>query len=468
MKKLFSHTAIYGLAPQLPKVLSLVILPIITKDLTATDYGIYGVIIAYTSAFSVLSLLGIRIVLLNSFYHYSHRYKILWRQLFGFLHIWNLLYAFLLAILIYLILPKEAEVYRTSIIVCTILPYIIFGPLSTISLTYFQVNQKPKQIAYRNILGGVTTILFQLLFISKFKMGFMGWIYASFLGIAITNLSYVYVIYFKSDMFPIFNFKTSTIKRSLKVSLPMIPHFYSAFLLDSSDKIVMDFHNVSSTGIGKYNLAYSVSSPFKTLVNSLSTALTPLAYDFYKKKKEAEVRKLIFGSQFIISIFTFLCCLWMKELFHLLVKNEELKNMYGLAIIIIMSYNYRPIYLGSVLKLNYFGKTNCLWKISLSAGLINILINIIFIPFFGYIVAAYSTFIAFMFMAIIGYLLKESKELKTINYYQYHWILLNVIFTFVSFNLVDVFFVNKIYVTIILLLLLLIGFLKIKNNIINR
>jgi O-antigen/teichoic acid export membrane protein len=464
MKKLLSHTAIYGLAPQLPKILSLAILPIITQDLTATDYGVYGIITAYSSAFSVLSLLGIRTVLLNSYYHYGRRYKFLWRQLFGFLHIWNVVFAFLLALLINWILPNEAENYRNTVILLTILPYIVFGPLPAISLTYFQLNQKPQEIAYRSVFGGVLTVLFQLLFISKFKMGFMGWIYASFLGVMLTNLSYVRIIYFKSELFPIFNFKVKTILRALKESWPMIPHFYAAFLLDSSDKIVMDYHKVDSVGIGKYNLAYSVSSPFQALVNSVSTAITPLAYEFYKKKEELEVRKLIFVSQLGISIFTFLSCVWMKELFQILIKNDELKNMYSLAIIIIMAYNYRPIYLGAILKLNYFGKNTSIWKVSLCAGIINVIINLIFIPIYGYKIAAYSTFIAFMLMAGLGYLLREFKELKTINYYQFHWILLNFILTFIVYFIVDFISIDKIIITIILIIASLISFFYLKKK----
>lgn len=371
-----------------------------------------------------------------------------------------------MGLLIYYILPVGAERYRFTIIILTILPYIIFGPLSIISLTYFQVNQKPQQLAYRNIIGGVVTVLLQLLFISKFKMGFMGWIYASFIGVTVTNLSFVHIIYFKSELFPIFNFKINTIKRSLKESLPMVPHFYSAFLLDSSDKIVMDYQKVDSSGIGKYNLAYSVSSPFQTLVNSLSTAITPLAYEFYKKKDELEVRKLIFVSQLGVSIFTFLSCIWMKELFQILIKNNELKSMYGLAIIIIMAYNYRPIYLGAVLKLNYLGKNTNLWKISLLAGVLNIIINLIFIPFYGYKVAAYSTFIAFMGMAIFSYLLKEYKEIKSINYYQYYWIFFNIILTIIAYFLVEYLFFYKLGITVVLITLSLMIYFFLKKKII--
>ncbi len=40
-KKLLTHSAIYGISPQLIKVANIFALPIITKDLTSTDFGIF-------------------------------------------------------------------------------------------------------------------------------------------------------------------------------------------------------------------------------------------------------------------------------------------------------------------------------------------------------------------------------------------------------------------------------------------
>ncbi|QCK15920.1 hypothetical protein [Mangrovivirga cuniculi] len=67
LKKLFSHTAIYGLAPQVTKVASFFSLPLITKELTDIDYGVAGILTAYTAALSVFSMIGLRVVLVNSF-----------------------------------------------------------------------------------------------------------------------------------------------------------------------------------------------------------------------------------------------------------------------------------------------------------------------------------------------------------------------------------------------------------------
>lgn len=67
LKKLLTNTLLFGLAPYIPKIVSVLLLPILTKYLTATDYGIAGTIDAYTQALTALSTLGFSSVLNVSF-----------------------------------------------------------------------------------------------------------------------------------------------------------------------------------------------------------------------------------------------------------------------------------------------------------------------------------------------------------------------------------------------------------------
>src|SRR5690554_5834854 len=99
LKKLFSHTAIYGLAPQIPRIVSIFTLPIITKYLTEIDFGVYGVITAIAGSIAVLGNLGLNVILSNSFFRNPGQYKWGWRQIYGFLMLWNYPFAILLGIL---------------------------------------------------------------------------------------------------------------------------------------------------------------------------------------------------------------------------------------------------------------------------------------------------------------------------------------------------------------------------------
>lgn len=63
LKKLLTNTFLFGLAPYVPKVVSVFFMPVMTRCLTSTDYGIAGTIDAYTSALSAFVTLGFGSVL---------------------------------------------------------------------------------------------------------------------------------------------------------------------------------------------------------------------------------------------------------------------------------------------------------------------------------------------------------------------------------------------------------------------
>jgi len=106
------------------------------------------------------------------------------------------------------------------------------------------------------------------------------------------------------------------------------------------------------------------------------------------------------------------------------------------------------MYFGSINKLFYLEKTTVLWKISFIAGVANVIMNFIFIPIFGYKVAAVTTFISLMFMGYSGYFLKDFKENCNINYYPFYWIAGTIILTILSYLIRDIALVSKMVISL--------------------
>jgi O-antigen/teichoic acid export membrane protein len=464
IKKLFSHTAIYGLAPQIAKLANFFVLPIITQDLTEIDFGVAGVMTAYTSAIAVLALLGLRIILVNSFFKSPGQYKWAWRQIYGFLICWNFIYAALLGALIFWVVPQEALENRWLIVFLNVAPLVVFGPTSNIGITYYQVNQKPIQIGIRTALLGILGVLLNLYFISYLKMGYMGWFWAAFIVGICSNFSYWYPMNFLLGIKPIFNFKWRLIKNSLKVSLPTVPHYYSGYLLNSSDKMVMDLLKVGTGDIGKYNVAYTVGNLVQQIGDASGLAVGPIMMEKYNKGDDIGARNLIFVLQALFLFGTFLLCIWLKEAFQFLIRNETLALMYPLGIIIIMGYNYRPMYLGANNKLFYTEKTNVIWKVTFVAGLLNVGLNLVLIPIFGFEVAAYTTFASLMFMGYFGFYLKVFREINAVNYYPLYWLSLTLLLSVLAFFLVELPFPNKLVISVLVVLAFIFLFLKFRKK----
>lgn len=438
IKKLFTHTAIYGLAPQLTRVVAFFTLPIITKDLTPVDYGVMGVITSYTTAIFALATLGLRIVLVNSFYKFPHRYLWVWRSIYGFLTWWNFVYALVMTAVIYFVVPKEVIDQRNMILFASIVPLVLFGPIAEIGSTYYQVQQKPWQVAVRSALSGILIIVLNVYFISYLKLGFMGWFWSQFVSQILFNISYFFPMYFKYRLTPILNFRWKSMRRHLNVALPILPHSYSTYLLDSSDRVVMNVLGVTTADVGRYNIAYMFGNVVQSIGMASGLALGPLMNERYINKDDVGARNLVFILQITFFAGTFLLCLWLREVFYFMIKNPDLAQMYPLGIIIIMGYNYRPMYFGANNALFFAEKTNLLWRVTLMAGVINVVLNFIAIPIFGYQAAGITTFIALMYMGYAGYYFKVFRKINTAEYYPERWLIGTIALTIVVYFLRDI------------------------------
>lgn len=437
LKRVISNSFLYGALPQLPKVASFFILPLITPFLTGEDYGVVALLSAYIGLISVLQSLGLNLIVVNAYYHYPMQYKWLWRQVFGFLLLWTVLYVCLLAGLIWFSLPQLSATERGWIILLKIVPVLLFNGSEIIGVTYFRLQHKALPIAVRAVLAGSITVFLNYIFIAEFQLGYMGWLWAEAIALVVNGSLFLYPVLFTWKFTPIFNFKWRTIIKSLRVCLPTVPHYYSTYLLNSSDRMIMQHVGVSTTDIGRYSLAYNLGNYLEIVSQSITTALGPNLNELVKSDRWREYRDLIFYFQAVMLTGCFTVAVWVNDWLPVLIKNKELANIQFLLIVIIMSFAYRPMYAGVNMVIFYYEKTKVLWKITFVAGLANVIANIIFIPLYGLEAAALITFLSFLYVGFIGFLFNHYKQLVQTRLSPVLWLLLIIT------SLVIVLFVYK-------------------------
>jgi O-antigen/teichoic acid export membrane protein len=120
------------------------------------------------------------------------------------------------------------------------------------------------------------------------------------------------------------------------VALPTIPHDYSSYLLNVSDRLVMNIFKIPITQIGAYNFGYTFGNYAEVGGEAMGMALSPIHLKLLADKKEHDARKLIFVLQFLFIIGLFTVGMWAKELLHLLISNKELANAYLITALIVL------------------------------------------------------------------------------------------------------------------------------------
>tara|TARA_Y100000385_G_scaffold287999_1_gene353573 strand:- start:547 stop:1974 length:1428 start_codon:yes stop_codon:yes gene_type:complete len=469
-KKILFDSFIYAILPRITMVFSLFLMPITTKYLTDFDYGVWGIIAAYSGLLAGFSELGMGVNLSNVYFKHPKFYKLVWRNIMGFLFCWGLIFSLVFSILLFFIIPNEALENRWVLIGLIIIPSVIFSPINRIGTLYYQLGRKPIPVTTISVAFSIVSVILIYYFVVELRLGYMSWAYANFITTVGAGLIYTYLFLIRQKYLPILKFNKSTFKRYLSVGLPIIPHKYASYLLNSSDRVVMDFLQVPTSRIGQYNFGYDFGNKAKIFAEGINKGYRPYILKILSSDNSNRIflfRKLTFLILGAMIFTSGIGCLWMKEVFYLLIDNENtpLLEMYPLAIIVVMSFNFGPMYQSVSTFLTFNEKTNELWKMSFVAGIINVISNLIFIPLYGIEAAAFTTMAAMLYLGFRGLALKSFKEKCQINMFGFYWIVAIVGMTLLAYLLSGLHIAVKLSITMAYISFILLNFKRIKNYI---
>ena len=468
LKDLFKGSAIYGIAPFVPKILSVLLLPILTKYLTSTDYGIFGTIASISLAVQALQDLGLRSLLPNYYYKCRSQYKVMWREVYGFLSLWLILFAFIQAVLLFIFIPEEAEDNKWLIILLGNFSTVFFGPTAMIGQMYYQLHLKPTPVAWRIVLSGVTSLFVNYICVVVLRWGYIGMYIGSFAGSFLANLTYWPVVNRKLGLSPIYNFKRRTIRRLLKISLPTVPHYYSGYLMHSSNVVAMNYYGKSQAEIGHLTMAFSFSTMFETFLNAINRVWTPLSYRNIRDKNSLEMKRILYVYIMTAYTLTFLFSLWSREIYDILISNDEIAATYKYSIIVVMALNYRPMYVNCINYFFYHEHTVQMLGITFMAGIVSLVFYFTMIPYIGVYAALIGFYLGCLYLGYSGYFYRFYHE-KTIYVVRWYLIIvIQILLTLIVYYCVDFSILTKILISLIYISI--VGFFfvtKVKNDLVK-
>jgi O-antigen/teichoic acid export membrane protein len=411
-KKYFFHTLLYTASPKLPTIAGFFILPIISPYLTLKDYGNYGLVIACYSLFLMGVTLGQKVILQNSFFEYKEKYNLIWRRAYGIMIVGSFLGSLLLAIVFFFLLDKTLNneyLIVTGMCMCA----LICSPIETIAQVYYVFKERPYAIALRAFAMSLLNIAILLVTIKYLKLGFIGLVAGFASGSIFSLLFYLYPICIKQKIYPVIFFKKSHWKEYLKIGWPLLPHTLSLSIFNTSDRLLLSFFKVNVASIGLYSQGYGIGANAMVFINGIFSAIgRTLQLSFRNRTKEDKVklRRLFVFLISAIGIFFFNIALWMKEIYLFLFRKPELQIGYPVAILILMAHLFFPLYNFGVYSLFITKKTKMVARISMTAAIINVILNIILIPLFNIWAAVLTTFFSFIIIGLVTLFIREVQE----------------------------------------------------------
>ena len=193
-------------------------------------------------------------------------------------------------------------------------------------------------------------------------------------------------------------------KYSFFFGLPMVFHQLSHQVLGQSDRVMMQMVGINGREIGVYSFYYSLTSVLTAVLLALNNSWCPFLYDGLKAagdydKLNRKVRDYVQVFTIIIIVFLMLC----REVSKLF-ANEEYWSGVSLVPVFALVVYCTFIYQFAVNFEFYLAKPKYVAIGTTFAGILNIVLNALFIPQWGTYGAAAATLISYAVLAGIHYM----------------------------------------------------------------
>lgn len=405
-KSLIKNTIVLSIGTVIPKFASFIVLPILTGYLTKTEYGTYDLITVLCSLFLPAVTLQIQTAAFRFLIEKKDDEdgkKTIITNILSFL-----MPVSIIAIIVLFIVLNKYLLIEKILIGLYFFADMIFCVCGQIA----RGLQKNKVYAEASIVCSMANLLFVIVLIYFFKMGFVGVLICMLFSSLIPSLVMIYQL----KLWRYINFKfldKKCLKELLKYSWPMVPNAMSMWVMNASDRIVVSYF----LGI-EANAIYAVAKKIPNIVTIAQSTFTMAWQESASlaanDKDSSEYYSKMFDVIFCMMTGIMVCILAaMPILFKILIRGNYESAYYQMPILVLGMFFYGlASYLGGIYVA--VKETKSVGMTTFLAAIINLITSLLMIKGIGIYAASISTLISYIFLAI--YRMKDIKKHVKIEY----------------------------------------------------
>ena len=456
MSKILKNTLIYTIGNLITTLSSFILLPIYTKYLSVTEFGIVSSMQTLSAILIVIVSLALERSLFRVYYDYKSEPEK--KNFLGTIFIGIIVIGAVGIALCYLFQSYLNLLFPTI----PFYPFFSYTIINTLILsvinfsqTISQVKQNAKRFMVTSIMLVGFTALFNLFFVIRMHYGALGIV----IGTLLAGCVVLFVSMYNIIKAIKFSFNNDMFKNALNFSLPMLPTLLSAWILNLSDRVFIS-HFYTQADVGIYSLAYRITSLIIFASSALYMAYNPQFYQIANDELKTipERKNTIYKYNKVITV-----AVGMIGLCLLAASDVGIKLFFKKQFL--PAYNYMPVLIIAFVISQISGLYNLMlyqnkktWLVTYSvfiSAALNVGLNYFFLPVWGAYFASVSTlicnaatFLLLFFYARKGFYIKSDWKTISIivafyvllvveNYYlASHSIVLNIIVKLVTITLI--------------------------------
>jgi O-antigen/teichoic acid export membrane protein len=400
-KKFTQDVGLIGITQLLLRLGGLILIPIITKTLGAYQYGIWAQILVTISLLTPLVMLGLSATIVRFLSGEKDKEKI--RE--GFLSVAAVILftGSLLSVILFwssdFLASAVFSDINASYFVKAASFLVLITALDEITLSYFRTFQQIKTFSAFTLLKTFGELgLIAYLLLSGFGL------FGAIIALLIVD-GIIFVIAFSFAISQI-GFKLpdfSELKTYLRYGLPLTPNAAIAWIINSSDRYIIGYF-IGMASVGVYSVAYAMGNLITFFLTPIMVILFPTISKLYEEKSIEEVRNYLKYSLKYFLIFAipsaFGLSVLAKPSLRILTTSEFVSGSIVVPFVafgvITFGIFQICIYITHLVK-----KTKLNVMLLGTSATLNIMLNIILIPYIGILGAAIATFISYGVLALL-------------------------------------------------------------------
>lgn len=399
--KLFiQRIGLIGLTNILISVSSLILLPILTKQFSASGYGIWAQISVTISLVPNITNLGLPYTMVRFLSNEKDKKK--FGEAFYSMLSLTLAITVIICLLMFVFSENLANALFNGYIIYVyiLIPIVFFACLNIMLINFFRTLNKMKFYSIFLLLQTYIGVLLG----SYFSLS--GY---SLLAVIGSTLVSQFLVFLAMSIliagylgFTVPKFKN--LREYLSFGVPTVPNSLSSWVVNSSDTYVISVI-LGTIYVGYYTPGYSLGNILLMFLSPFAVILPSLLPKYYDNGEFDEVKKymsyclkyyllLTIPAGFGLSVLS-------KEVLVILSTVDIANNGYLITPIICLGAIFMGIYgiISNILVLSK--QTKIMGGVWIFAGIFNLVFNILLVPYYGIIAAALVTAISYFIAMIV-------------------------------------------------------------------
>lgn len=398
IKELFKDIVKYLPSYVVPAIVGIIAIPLVTRLFPPADYGNYVLVLATVSILSAIATAWISASIIRFFPEYKQSSRL--KELYSTTIKLTLLSVIVISLIfgcVLFIAQSHLSANLYSLMRIGILVFVVTSS-SQIMLGFLRAKRQVTWYSSFTIWHNVAGLSLGIALVVVFGYGVDGLLWGAFLSIIIA-LPLMWKIAVGNLSFSEGSIRSSMSLEMTKYGFPVIAVNLASWVLSLSDRYILQFFRGSSE-VGIYSASYAISEQTILMIASLfMLASAPLQYNIWETQGAKASREflnkltryyLLIGLPATIGI-----CILARPIVTVLTSPLYFEGCkiiplvaFG-AFLVGITHRYSEV-------LAFYKRTDILMYCMLCSALLNVGLNFLFVPRFGYVAAAATTLVAYV------------------------------------------------------------------------